>query len=353
MNQKISSIHKSITLLTFLALLFTVLAASFWLMAPYIISITLGGILAIIANPIYIKLSSKKINPKLASFIVSFGIFLLVLIPLGVFIGLAWKQGLEISRAILDIDSFSIGSFIKKISNWQVFESLGINPDTIANKIHLEIKNIANYGAQKLVLIFTYLPDIFLQLILLIFSCFFLLIDGKRFLHWLSNKIPFDDHVRQKVIHSFKNTAAASILATLASSASQSMVIFFGYIILGIPGSFVAAGATFIFSWIPILGSSPISIIGAIYLYSHGQIGKALIMIVIGLIAGFIDNIVRPIVLKGRSHLHPLVSLIAIFGGINLFGISGVFLGPILAAVTISLLQAWPAIAERFNILKA
>jgi predicted PurR-regulated permease PerM len=60
---------------------------------------------------------------------------------------------------------------------------------------------------------------------------------------------------------------------------------------------------------------------------------------------------VRPLILQGRSKMHPLVSLVAIFGGIEMFGLIGIFLGPILAAVLIALLQLWPAVGQRFGLL--
>jgi predicted PurR-regulated permease PerM len=74
-------------------------------------------------------------------------------------------------------------------------------------------------------------------------------------------------------------------------------------------------------------------------------------MLAIGFVTGISDNIARTWVLKGRGQMHPLVSLIAIFGGIRLFGIFGVFIGPILAALLISVLNIWPTMAERFGVL--
>ncbi|MEO5968533.1 MAG: AI-2E family transporter, partial [Bdellovibrionia bacterium] len=108
---------------------------------------------------------------------------------------------------------------------------------------------------------------------------------------------------------------------------------------------------TFIFAWIPIVGSSPVWLVGALYLYLKGSIAKTILMIVFGLITGVVDNIVRPMVLKGRGEMHPFVSLVAIIGGVGTFGIMGVFIGPILMAVLISLLQIWPAVGSRFGLL--
>jgi predicted PurR-regulated permease PerM len=64
-----------------------------------------------------------------------------------------------------------------------------------------------------------------------------------------------------------------------------------------------------------------------------------------------VDNVVRTLILQGRSNMHPLVSLIAVFGGMEMFGLIGIFLEPILAAVLIALLQLWPAVGQRFGLL--
>ena len=115
--------------------------------------------------------------------------------------------------------------------------------------------------------------------------------------------------------------------------------------------AFLAAAATFILAWIPLVGCSPVWLAGAIYLYAQDALLKAILMVICGLIAGLVDNFVRPLILQGRSKMHPLVSLVAIFGGMEMFGIMGIFLGPILAAVLIALLQLWPEVGQRFGLL--
>jgi predicted PurR-regulated permease PerM len=160
-----------------------------------------------------------------------------------------------------------------------------------------------------------------------------------------------DPDVRIQVLESFKNTAISVIWATLAAATAQSAVILVSFLILGVPAAFLAAGATFIFAWIPLVGSTPVWVAAVLYLFFEGMTWKAILMVVFGLITGLVDNFVRPMVLKGRSNMHPLVSLVAIFGGIGMFGIMGVFVGPILAAVLISLLQIWPEVGDRFGLL--
>src|SRR4029453_3595039 len=138
-------------------------------------------------------------------------------------------------------------------------------------------------------------------------------------------KLPLAADVRVQVVQSFQDTAISVIWATLAASAAQSAVILLSYLTLGVPAAFLAAGATFLLAWIPLVGSSPVWLTGAIYLYAQDTILKALLLVAGALMAGLGDNFVRPpLVLKGRSKPHPLVSLVAIFGGIEMFGILGI-----------------------------
>src|SRR5205823_4659048 len=96
------------------------------------------------------------------------------------------------------------------------------------------------------------------------------------------------------------------------------------FLILGIPEVFLAGGLTFLLSWLPMIGSAPMWLVGAIYLFAKSWTGKLVILLAFGLLTVVVDNIVRPMVLKGSAHMHPLISLVAILGGINMFGVFGV-----------------------------
>jgi len=169
---------------------------------------------------------------------------------------------------------------------------------------------------------------------------------------WFDNKNPLDQEVRNKLSNTFMDTSFSTIWATFAAAGAQSVWMFFSFLILGVPAPFLAMGLTFVFAWIPLVGCSPIWLIASGYLMMNDSVTKAIIMVVLGLIAGILDNIVRPAVLQGRSHLHPLVGLVAILGGIAWFGVMGVFIGPVLVSVLITLLESWPYIAKRYGLMR-
>jgi len=338
------------TLITFLTVLFLFIGACSWMILDYVLPLIVGGLLALLVNPLFKKLRKRGLSPRSSSLIACVGVVLIVLIPLGVFVAVAIDQAISVGKSIAESQHYSFQGLIDKVNHWSPISALDIRAEEWSSKVQEGIQNVAKVTTGAIVGLIAQLPMIALQLVLAALTCYFLLLDGPVFLKWMREKIPMDENVRGQVAQSFENMAIAAIWATLAAGGAQSAVILVAFLGLGVLGAFLAAGATFVFAWIPILGSAPVWIAGAIYLYVQHAFFKMGVMIAMGLFAGIIDNIVRPWVLKGRSDMHPLVSLVAIFGGISLFGLTGVFLGPIVAAVTISLLQAWPGVARRFGL---
>jgi predicted PurR-regulated permease PerM len=92
-------------------------------------------------------------------------------------------------------------------------------------------------------------------------------------------------------------------------------------------------------AFVPVVGTVPVSAGASLYLFFNGHIGWGIVMSVGAILATISDNIVRPWVLKGASQLHPMLALISAFGAIQLLGPTGIFLGPVIAAVFVAFLK--------------
>src|SRR4030095_785878 len=338
------------TLVAFLVLLIAVMVLTVLMVLPYVLAVTMGGILALLAQPVWQWLTGHHVPPRVAAAVVVLGGVLVIMAPLSFFVTKAIQQGIAIGQGLAE-GGVSLRSLLDHVSGWALIETLIGSPEAFEHQARRWMQSVGTGATATILGLAAHLPNIFLQLALASIACFFLLVDGHRFLCWMTDKIPIDADVQVKVVQSFKDTAISVIWATLAAAAAQSVVMLLSYLTLGVPAAFLAAGATFIFAWIPLVGSSPVWLVGAIYLYSQDAMLKAILLVVCGLMAGLVDNFVRPMILQGRSKMQPLVSLVAIFGGIEMFGIIGIFLGPILAAVLIALLQIWPEVGHRFGLL--
>jgi predicted PurR-regulated permease PerM len=343
MNQSKSS------LITFVVLLLVTVGFSLVMISPFLPYIIMGAILAILSGPLNRNFQHRGLRPRLAAALVIIFVFLIVAGPFWFFISRAVDQGIAFSEKIAESDALSVTNLADRLRSWPYAHY--ILGDPAGFETH--VKSLLSEAGHALSAFFLAqvgnLPEFVLHLVVALVTCFVFLTDGGRFTRWIGAKIPLDQDIRLRLIDSFRNTSMSVIWATVAAAGAQAVVMLIAFLITGTPAAFLAAGATFVIAWIPLVGSSPVWIIGAVYLLIQHFYGRMVAMILLGLFAGIVDNIVRPIVLKGRSDMHPLVSLIAVFGGIRMFGILGIFFGPIIAALVIAMLQVWPAVGKRLG----
>ncbi len=313
---------------------------------PYLMALVMGQILALIAQKPYRLLLRRGFSAYFAGSIVAVAMVFLIIAPLVGFTIVAARQAITLGQWIASADHTGLIDVLSNLLHSTPVQALvGEEFDLI----HAIREQASSIGAQVSFMILELAkgaPTGILQLFLSALAGFYLLVDGERFARWVAGKLPFDHVLRRQVLDSFRDTAISVVWASMIAASAQAALMTIGFAVLKVPGAFLAGGATFIFAWIPLLGSMPVLAAGLIYLAVQGAYTKLVLMLIIGGIAGIADNFVRPMVLGGRGEMHPMVSLVAIFGGINMFGIFGVFVGPILAAVLITLLQIWPIVGR-------
>jgi predicted PurR-regulated permease PerM len=333
----------------FLAALFAVSAMFVWMVAPFALSLFMGGLLALIARPVYERLKSWGAGRKTSASLCTAMMLVLVLGPLAGFLFLAAKQGVAVGRQLGELKDFSPGELTRALGHTRAARALG-DPAEINARIKETIRS-AGMGFSGALLEFAKgVPQLLLQLVLALVAFYFFLLDGRRFVDFLLSRAAFERDVQDKLRGTFADMARSTVLAGFAAAAAQAAVILAAYLILGVPAALVAGAGTFFLAWLPMIGSFPAAAAGVGWLYAQGEMIPMAVMIGFGVFAGVVDNLVRPLVLKGRSGLHPLVGLVAIIAAIDVCGIMGIFIGPLLAAVLISLLELWPEIAGRFGV---
>jgi predicted PurR-regulated permease PerM len=262
---------------------------------------------------------------------------------------LAVRQGISAVADMPDLAGFSPQSITRDLSRSDLVRTLVGNRAQVNDHIKSGFYSLGQYLTRGVLNLAKGIPEFMLQITLAVIACFFFLKDGKRFVTWLLSLSPFHPAVQERLMDTFHNTALSTVAASLVSSSIQATITALTFLALGVPAAFLAGGASFILSWLPVVGSAPVWLAGAIYLFLHGSLVPMCILLVVGILAGLSDNVVRALMLRGQAAMHPLVGLVAVFGGINMFGILGVFIGPILAAMFIALLKLWPELLGRMS----
>ena len=180
------------------------------------------------------------------------------------------------------------------------------------------------------------------QLVIMLFVLFFLYRDGEQALRTLRHLVPLSAEEAERMGTRIADTILAIVNGSLTVAFVQALLAGVMYAVLGVPGSVIWAGATFIVALIPVFGTFMVWGPVALFLVLTGGWLKAIILVAWGgLAVSTIDNLLYPYLVGGRLRLHTIPTFFAILGGIQLFGPAGLILGPVALAVTIGLLDVW------------
>jgi predicted PurR-regulated permease PerM len=141
------------------------------------------------------------------------------------------------------------------------------------------------------------------------------------------------------LVKTFQKSCYDTIVTNLVLGAIQASIVAVGARICGFKEMAVIFTITFFLSFIPIIGASPMAFLLALVSFLTANTSAGIALVVVGLIAGSIDNILRPFLISGgESEGHPIFSFAAIIGAIAIFGLKGLFVGPVILTTTFALL---------------
>jgi len=182
------------------------------------------------------------------------------------------------------------------------------------------------------------------ELFVMLFALFYFLRDGKSILNRCRVFLPFEESTRERMLAEAQGLIFASVTTSLVIAAVQGVICGGAFAMVGL-GSAVFWGVVMAFlSLLPVVGAWPVWIPATIWLFSTGHSGRAIVLIgICGALGATVDNILRPVLLEGRSSLSGLLVFISVLGGIAVFGVLGIVLGPIVVATSVGIVDAYSA----------
>lgn len=190
----------------------------------------------------------------------------------------------------------------------------------------------------------------FLQMLLVAFVAFFFYRDGRRLANGIVLMVRrLGGELGEEMLTLSCNTVKGVMLGIFGTALAQSTVALFGFWLAGAPMPLLLALATFFLSVIPV---GPPLVWGgsALWLYNHGEHGWAIFLALYGLLAiSTVDNVIKPLLISHSSHLPLLLVVLGVLGGAIAFGFIGIFLGPTLLAVGLTLISHWVALQHKEN----
>ncbi len=324
---------------------------SYQILKPFLTPIAWAIVLSLVFYPVYASLLRIVRYKALASIIT---LILIIAVILGPFSYLSFVLVNELKGVSDYVESGQIEEIRRLLEHPKVrtiieriIALLNITEDRLEEAI---VSGISNIGKGLLQRIAVRVSDVFsaiLNFVFMSFSIFFFLKDGTELLKRFKDYMPFSEEQKDRLTTQMRDIIVSTIYGGVIVAILQGTIGGITYSLLGVNAPVLWGIATAVASFIPLLGAFAIWGPIAGYLFIQGAIVNGIILTIVGVFGiSLIDNILKPIIIGERTKMPVLVIFFSVLGGIKLFGLIGLIMGPFVIAVFVSVLEIFRHIDE-------
>ena len=316
-----------------------------WLMLrPFIGVLAWAVVLVIVFYPVHQRLALRFKRPSLSALVSCILVVLLAVLPLTV-LTLAIAEELakvipnlpaQISQ-LMDPQTSPFG----RAAEW-IQGRFGIDPFRSQEFMVNQLQRVSGFMLGFSLSVAGNIATGIVKAFFVVFTMYYLFRDGDKILDKLPAALPLSRPQSEAIIARTREVVNASVYGVVSIAALQGLLGGIAFWILGIPSPLLWAVLMTFVCMIPLLGSFLVWLPLSIYLMATGHLTKAILLIVWGaLVISTIDNLLRPRLIKNQTRLHELFVFFSVLGGISVFGLLGIVLGPVVLAITLGLLQTF------------
>ncbi len=337
----------------FLAILTLLVILTWMVFKPFVIFMVTGLFVAVLASPID-KFWERRLRNRLAAIMTMLSLLIILTLPiLGLGLALAndaeqlatsiqegkhdeWIRDALNSSLTQEILAYAYPENTTEERNATVFELVDNLEGQALDQLTRVGRNLA-----------TALPGFILATTVILFVVYYVLTDGARLVAYLKRAVPMPSRQIDQLLREAHNGMRAVFVGQILTSLIQGALGGVGFLITGVPGAIVWAAVMAVLSLLPVVGAFLVWVPAAGFLfiqYSNGDaaLWKPIFLLLWGLIVvSQVDNFIRPRLIGDRANIHPIFVLIGVLGGIAAFGFIGLFLGPLIVGITLSVLRVW------------
>ncbi|MBV6520459.1 MAG: putative transport protein YdiK [Gemmatimonadaceae bacterium] len=249
---------------------------------------------------------------------------------------LTWLVGMLVDQAPQTLRSLQSGSFLGRLA------AISIGKFQVGAEIAKASGTIVSWVSGQAFVFVGSAARATLNLVISFFGLFYLLTSGEKGWHAVREYVPFSPAIADQLKDRFFSVTKATLLGTALVSILQGSLIGVGFLLVGLPSPAFWGAITAIASVLPVLGSALVWLPAVLGLLLQEEFGRAIALAIIGgVVASNIDNVIRPLIYRKVSNIHPMITLIGAFAGVKYFGLLGVLLGPLAIAYFFELIKLY------------
>jgi len=346
-DQPLRRRSRRVVYITLIALLLVVFALVLFLFWPFLITLALASATALLLRGVQLRLTRLLWGKAgLSAFTIVLVTAIIIMIPvMGVLATIA-AQALnlydwlapQLNSASLDewwrqhlLPRFPWLEQLRAIGEGRVMDFVSAS----ASRLAVAANNLLQ-GAVK------GMTSAAFEVALLLIMLFFFLRDGAQFREQIRRISPLTREQGEEVLDSIAKTMRGAIASLLVVPIVQGMLATIGYLVVGLPNALLWGGITTLAAFIPAVGTPIVWVPICIYLFAQGENWQGVVLAVYcAVIVTSIDNVLRPLFLRGSARIHPLWSFLSILGGLISFGALGLLVGPLILSLGVSAMRIY------------
>lgn len=314
---------------------------------PFLSALAWAAILVTFFYPMHRRIA-KRVSSAQASVISTVAVTILLIAPAILVTTLFVREAVSISRGVQNSLVQQHAPIIAKSWSWIAQHVPGMDPNAnIFETLEQGIEKEAGFLAERIGTILKNIAAFIFDLFVMIFAMFYFFRDAGKILGAVRSILPFDAQHQDVMIVQIRDLISASVITSLVIASIQGALGGLGFGLVGLPAPVFWGVLMAFFSLIPVVGSGLIFVPASLWLGFTGHWGRAFLLLAICAgVSTALDNVLRPLLLGGRTELSGLVIFISVVGGVGLFGMLGLVLGPILIAMAAGVLSVYRESAE-------
>jgi predicted PurR-regulated permease PerM len=322
----------------------------FRIMQPFLGVMLWAVVLGVVFAPVHARIERRIGHPGIAAAISALLVLITIVGPVTLITIAVIKEAQAVaatlspdSEAWVKLNATLIEPMIKPLSRFVDVDAVR-SPEFIREKLEalsgsLAIGTVGVVGGVLAAVA---------QLLLVVFTLFYLLRDRDSISRAAYDLLPLEERQLTTVLTRTREVIAASVSGVVLISGIQGLLGCFIFWALGLPSAVLWGVVMFFLSMIPMAGAFLVWAPAALYLLASGEWTRGIVLIVWGvLVVGSIDNVLSPKIVGQRVRMHELLIFFAVLGGIQIFGVLGLILGPVIVAVTLALISILRDVGDR------
>ena len=313
-----------------------------WLVMPVGAGILLGMLLAFVMQPLYGRLT-PRVGQGWAAISIVVGTALLLV---GAVTGLGWlfvAKGANLGRTLVDM--LGPGGMGDRLLEWVSSKStlIGITPHDLPGRARALTGDAMKKMPDGLESVLGIVGTILLGAFFAMLTMHFMLRNWESVAQRAQETFPLRPDYTRALFTEFRRVGRTTLMGTVVTGIAQGVLATIGYWIAGIPEPIFFGAATAVASLVPAVGTMLIWVPAGVALILFGRAGHGIFELIWGafLVVALSDYVIRPRLVGGESELPSLVTFAALFGGVEVFGLKGLIVGPVLMSIAVAVLRLY------------